>query len=287
MTQPQGANLKTIEWGGPGAPRTVLLVQGITGRAEGFRSFDGEDGEASTLPQASPVVPGWFLALDLRGQGAFERDHRPRERHSGARSRPPRARRPGRFGAGGPNRAFGWRQGRGLPGRPPPCETLGPRPHIRRLRRDRTLFSTHLSNVSEDSFPPEKPTWSISRTSLPSRTAGTSISNTTSPVAFSPEMTAASTPPLISKLFGKTARRCTASPYLWSRLQCPTLILLSTVGLTNPGEGFIVPPDDARRMPQTIPGGTLVEVEHTNHYDILYSAPETAVEATRNFLANL
>jgi len=40
-------------------------------------------------------------------------------------------------------------------------------------------------------------------------------------------------------------------------------------------------------MQQTIPGGTLVEVEHTNHYDILYSAPETAVEATRNFLANL
>ncbi len=74
---------------------------------------------------------------------------------------------------------------------------------------------------------------------------------------------------------------------LWSRLQCPTLILLSTVGLTSPGEGFIVPPDDARGMQQTILGGTLVEVEDTNHYDILYSAPETAVEATRNFLANL
>jgi pimeloyl-ACP methyl ester carboxylesterase len=63
--------------------------------------------------------------------------------------------------------------------------------------------------------------------------------------------------------------------------------LLSTVGLTSPGEGFIVPPDDARRMHQTIPGSTLVEVEDKNHYDILYSAPETAVEATRNFLANL
>jgi hypothetical protein len=179
MTQPQDANLKTIEWGGPGAPRTVLLVQGITGRAEGFRSFDGEDGEASTLPQASPVVPGWFLALDLRGQGAFERDHRPRERHSGARSRPPRARRPGRFGAGGPNRAFGWRQGRGLPGRPPPCEAPGPRPHIRRLRRDRRSsrpihrtsqrvlsLPRSLLGVSQEPAPLQEPLGRASRTLL-------------------------------------------------------------------------------------------------------------------------
>ena len=30
---------------------------------------------------------------------------------------------------------------------------------------------------------------------------------------------------------------------------------------------------------------TLVEVEDTNHYDILYSAPKTTVEAIRGFLA--
>jgi pimeloyl-ACP methyl ester carboxylesterase len=73
---------------------------------------------------------------------------------------------------------------------------------------------------------------------------------------------------------------------LWSRLQCPTLILLSTVSL-SPGKDFIVPPDDARRMQQIIPGSTLVEFAYTNHYGILYSAPETTVEVTRNFLAKL
>jgi pimeloyl-ACP methyl ester carboxylesterase len=74
---------------------------------------------------------------------------------------------------------------------------------------------------------------------------------------------------------------------LWSRIRCPTLILLSTVGLAGPEEGFILPPDDARRMQQTIPDCTLVEVEDTNHYDILYSAPPTTVEAVRAFLARL
>jgi pimeloyl-ACP methyl ester carboxylesterase len=74
---------------------------------------------------------------------------------------------------------------------------------------------------------------------------------------------------------------------LWSRIRCPTLILLSTVGLAGPEEGFILPPDDAQRMQQAIPDSTLVEVENTNHYDILYSAPEATVEAVRAFLARL
>ena len=39
-------------------------------------------------------------------------------------------------------------------------------------------------------------------------------------------------------------------------------------------------------MQETIPDCTLVEVEDTNHYDILYSAPEGAVEAIRGFLAD-
>jgi pimeloyl-ACP methyl ester carboxylesterase len=74
---------------------------------------------------------------------------------------------------------------------------------------------------------------------------------------------------------------------LWSRIRCPTLILLSTVGLAGPEEGFILPPDDARRMERTIPNSSLVEVEDTNHYDILYSAPPTTVEAIESFLAKL
>jgi len=74
---------------------------------------------------------------------------------------------------------------------------------------------------------------------------------------------------------------------LWSRIRCPTLILLSTVDLAGPKEGFILPPDDARRMDNTIPDSSLVKVEDTNHYDILYSAPPTTVKAIENFLATL
>jgi pimeloyl-ACP methyl ester carboxylesterase len=72
---------------------------------------------------------------------------------------------------------------------------------------------------------------------------------------------------------------------LWPRIGCPTLVLLSTVGLAGPDEGFILPPQDARRMQKIIPECALVEVENTNHYDILYSAPETTVGAIRGFLA--
>ncbi len=72
---------------------------------------------------------------------------------------------------------------------------------------------------------------------------------------------------------------------LWSGIRSPTLILLSTVGLAGPEEGFILPPDDARRMQQAIPDSVLVEVEDTNHYDTLYSAPPGTVEAIRDFLA--
>jgi len=37
-------------------------------------------------------------------------------------------------------------------------------------------------------------------------------------------------------------------------------------------------------MRETIPDCALVEVENTNHYDILYSAPRTTVEAIVGFL---
>ena len=72
---------------------------------------------------------------------------------------------------------------------------------------------------------------------------------------------------------------------LWRRIRCPALVLLSTVGLAGPDEGFILPPQDARRICEIIPDCALVEVENTNHYDILYSAPKTTVEAIRRFLA--
>ena len=74
---------------------------------------------------------------------------------------------------------------------------------------------------------------------------------------------------------------------LWPLIRCPTLILLSTVGLAGPEEGFILPPDDARRMVENIANCALVEVENTNHYDILYSAPPTMVNAVRAFLSRL
>lgn len=71
------------------------------------------------------------------------------------------------------------------------------------------------------------------------------------------------------------------------KIRCPTLVLLSTVGLLGPEEGYILPPDEARRMQRVIPDCDLVEVEDTNHYDVLYSAPETTVEAVRAFLARM
>jgi hypothetical protein len=37
-------------------------------------------------------------------------------------------------------------------------------------------------------------------------------------------------------------------------------------------------------MREIIPDCTLVEVEDTNHHDILYSAPRTAVDAIRDSL---
>jgi hypothetical protein len=74
---------------------------------------------------------------------------------------------------------------------------------------------------------------------------------------------------------------------LWSRVECPTLILLSTVGLTGPDEGFILPSQEARRMQKAIPNCALVEVENTNHHDILYSAPKITVDAIQNFLTSL
>lgn len=40
-------------------------------------------------------------------------------------------------------------------------------------------------------------------------------------------------------------------------------------------------------MQETIPDSTLVEIENTNHFDILYSAPEATVDAIRAFLARL
>ena len=74
---------------------------------------------------------------------------------------------------------------------------------------------------------------------------------------------------------------------LWPLIRCPTLVLLSTVGLAGPEEGFILPPDDARRMVESIVNCALIEVENTNHYDILYSAPPTVVDAVRAFLSRL
>jgi pimeloyl-ACP methyl ester carboxylesterase len=71
---------------------------------------------------------------------------------------------------------------------------------------------------------------------------------------------------------------------LWPRVGCPTRVLLSTVGLAGPEGGFILPPQDARRMEEIIPDCKLVEVEDTNHYDILYSAPKTTVDAIRESL---
>ena len=40
-------------------------------------------------------------------------------------------------------------------------------------------------------------------------------------------------------------------------------------------------------MQEAIPDCTLVEVETTGHYDFLYSAPKTTVDATHSFFSSL
>ncbi len=273
------ADLRNISWGDPSAPNTVLLVHGLTGRAEAFRAIVDEL-EAEGLA-------GWrFLAVDLRGRGetgqidgtagipahtadlvAFmDRDGLDRVVYVG--------------------HSLGAMVGVYLAAHHPG-------------RVSRLALIDGGSDVTDDVDDLLSPVVERIEQTYPSREGY---------VEYLKAL------PAFKKRWDQNLERYFAGDVrpkdggwrhhadletvrddrekmrgfplseLWPRIGCPTLVLLSTVGLGNPDEGFILPPQDARRMQETIPDCALVEIEDTNHYDILYSAPKTTVEAIKDFL---
>jgi pimeloyl-ACP methyl ester carboxylesterase len=275
------ADLYTVSWGDPGAQNTAVLVHGLTGRAEAFRALAEE--------LESDGLAGWrFLAVDLRGRGAtgkvggpagievhtadllalMEREELDKVAYVGHS-----------MGA-----MIGVHLAAHHPGRVSRLVLVDGgsdvtdevdallSPVVERLQQtypSREAYVEHLKNL-----PIFEGRWdeSLERFFAGDVRPGDG--------GWRHHADLETVRDDREKMHGFPLSE------LWPRLRCPTLVLLSTVGLAGPEEGFILPPRDARRMQETIPDCTLVEVEDTNHYDILYSAPETTVEATRGFLAD-
>lgn len=277
------SDLKTIEWGAADAPNTALLVHGLTGRGESFEAL------AEKLDPTVDIPGGrWrFLAPDLRGRGDSK-------------------------GAAG---------GEGIPGHARDLIALLDRESLERVvligHSMGAMIGVHLaaehperlsglvlvdggSDVTEEIAALTDPSIERLEGTYDSREAY--LEYMKSQPTFQDRWDG-----YLERYFADDVRpgddgrwypradletvegdreemRGYPLSKMWSSIQCPTLILLSTVGLAGPDEGFILPPKDARRMKETIPGGALVEVGDTNHYDILYSAPATTVEAIKGFL---
>ncbi|MBV9455197.1 MAG: alpha/beta hydrolase [Rubrobacter sp.] len=287
MTQSQDVNLSTVEWGVPEAPHAALLVHGLTGRAEAFEALvEGLD-PANGMPDDT----WWFVAPDLRGRGA--------------------------------SREIGAVQG-GIPEHTRDLLGLMDREGLERVvlvghsmgamigvylaahypeRLSGLVLIDGGSDVTDEIDALLDPSIKRLEGTYSSREAY--LEYLKSQPVFEDRWDEH-----LQRYFGgdvqpgddgryhpvadlQTIRKDREKMYnfvlseLWSRIRCPTLILLSTVDLAGPKEGFILPPDDARRMDNTIPDSSLVKVEDTNHYDILYSAPPTTVKAIENFLATL
>ena len=274
------ADLSTVFWGDPDAENTALLVHGLTGRAEAFRAL-AEELEAEGLA-------GWrLLAVDLRGRGAT-----------------------------------GGLEGEvGIPTHAADLAALVDREGLERVafvghslgamigvylaaerpdRVDKLVLIDGGSDVTDEVDALLSPVVERLERTYPSREAY---------VEYLKSL------PVFESRWDQNLERYFAGDVrpeggewrhhadletvredrekmhdfplseLWTRIRCPTLVLLSTVGLAGPDEGFILPPQDARRMREIIPDCALLEVENTNHYDILYSAPKTTVEAIRGFLS--
>jgi pimeloyl-ACP methyl ester carboxylesterase len=272
------ADLNTVSWGDPDASRTALLVHGLTGRADAFRAL-AEDLQSGGLT-------GWrFLAVDLRGRGAT-----------------------GKVGATA-----------GIPVHAADLVALMDREGLDRVafvghslgamigvhlaanhpgRVSRLVLIDGGSDVTDEVDALLAPVVARLERTYPSREAY--VEYLKSLPVFEDRWDEN-----LERYFAGDVRpeggewlhhadlksvrgdreKMHAYPLseLWPRIGCPTLVLLSTVGLAEPDEGFILPPQDARRMQEIIPDCTLVEVENTNHYDILYSAPRTTVEAIKGF----
>ena len=287
MTRFQKANLSTSEWGGPKALHTALLVHGLTGRAEAFEVLAEKLDPATGVPNE----PWWFIAPDLRGRGAS------REIAAGEGGIPEHTQdllalmdREGLERVALVGHSMGAMIGVYLaahyPGRLSGLVLVDGGsdvtdeidalldPSIERLEGTYPSREAYLEYLK--SQPVFKDSWDEHLERYFAGDLQPGDDGRWHPVAD-------------LQTVRKDRERMYGFPLseLWTRIRCPTLILLSTVGLAGPEEGFILPPDDARRMERTIPDSSLVEVEDTNHYDILYSAPLTTVKAVGDFLAKL
>ena len=287
MTQSQRANLSTVEWGIPEAPHTGLLVHGLTGRAEAFEVLVERLDPANGIPDD----PWWFIAPDLRGRGAS------REIAVGQGGIPEHTQdllglmdREGLEMVVLIGHSMGAMIGVYLAARYPERVTglvlidggsdvtdeidalLDP--SIERLE------GTYSSREAYLEYLKSQPVFEDRWDERLERYFGGDVQ---------PGDDGRYHPVVDLQTIREDREKMNSFVLseLWPRIQCPTLILLSTVGLAGPKEGFILPPDDARRMENTIPYSSLVEVEDTNHYDILYSAPPSTVKTIRNFLATL
>ena len=287
MTQSQDANLSTVEWGVPEAPHTALLVHGLTGRAEAFEALAEKLDPATGVPDD----PWRLLAPDLRGRGASKdiaaeeggipehtldllalMDREGLERvvlvgHSmGAMVGVYLA-------AHYPERLSGLVLIDGGSDVTDEIDALLD-PSIERLEGTYSSREAYLEYLK--SQPVFEDRWDEHLERYFAGDVQPGDDGRWYPIAD-------------LQTIRKDREKMYGFPLseLWSRIRCPTLILLSTVGLASPKEGFILPPEDARRMERTIPDCILIEVENTNHYDIIYSAPQTTVEAVRAFLAQL
>ena len=274
------ADLRTVSWGDPDAQNTALLVHGLTGRADAFRALV-EELESSGLT-------GWrFLAVDLRGRGATGSVEGPAGIPVHTADLVALMEREGTDRVSFVGHSLGAMIGVYLTAHYPD-------------RVSRLVLVDGGSDVTDEVDALLSPVVERLEQTYPSREAY--VEYLKSLPVFEGRWDER-----LERYFAGDVRpddggwhhhadletvkddreKVHGFPLseLWPRIGCPTLVLLSTVGLDGPDEGFILPPQDTRRMQQIIPDCRLVEVDDTNHYDILYSAPKTTVDAIRDSLA--
>lgn len=274
------ADLNTLLWGDPGAAYTALLVHGLSGRADAFRAL-AEELEAKGLK-------GWrFLAVDLRGRGASERMEGMAGIPTHAADLAALMDREGLERVAFVGHSLGAMIGAYLAAERPDrvyklvlidggsdvtdeVDALLS-PVVERLERTYPSRKAYLEYLK--SLPAFRDRWDEN---LERYFAG-DVHPRDGEWRHHADL----------ETIREDREKMHGFPLseLWPRIRCPTLVLLSTVGLVGPDRGFILPPRDARRMREIIPDCALVEVENTNHYDILYSAPTTTVEAIGGFLS--
>ena len=273
------ADLSTVSWGDPDAPSTALLVHGLTGRADAFRALVEE--------LESGGLTGWrLLAVDLRGRGDTGRVEGPAGIPVHTADLVALINREGMDKVAFIGHSLGAMIGVYLAANHPDIVS-------------RLVLIDGGSDVTEEIDALLEPVVERIERTYPSREAY--VEYLKSLPVFEGHWDER-----LERYFSgdvrledgvwrhhadlETVRHDREKMHglplseLWIRVGCPTLVLLSTVGLAGPDEGFILPPQDARRMRETIPDCALVEVEDTNHYDILYSAPKTTVAEIRGFL---